>query len=185
VNAASAIAVIPARLPYLDRRALSEAWYSALRLARTSGEGAAEPRAPLDAGHAARLRTAREGEPKAPRPGTPGAGCRHRAPQAPAAAAGGRAVAHRTFATAPAARRARAGAPSAHAHVTLTLDGARVRIVARRDGARTQLIALCSVEHVETVRRALDMLERSLRLRGERLDAEIRALPSSRREDEG
>ena len=35
MNAPAAVSVVPARLPYLDRRALSEAWYAALRLART------------------------------------------------------------------------------------------------------------------------------------------------------
>jgi hypothetical protein len=125
------------------------------------------------------VRVARRAVTAAPPHGTPaGSRASLAAAQRPALAAGG---AVRARAVEPrAARRPPAcgAAPPVHAQVTLTLDGARVRVIARRDGARTQVIALCSAAHVETVRRALGMLEVALRARGERLEAAIRTLPA-------
>lgn len=76
---------------------------------------------------------------------------------------------------------ARPRAAHAQADVTLTLDGASVRFIARRDGGRTILIAFCGTQHIARIRRALGLLEGTLRARGERLEAAIRPAASFER----
>ena len=73
-------------------------------------------------------------------------------------------------------------AAHAQAQVTLTLDDAPVRFIARRDGARTLVIALCGAAHVARVRSALGVLEGMLRSRGARLEAAIRTVASFERQ---
>ncbi len=176
MNAPSGIALVPARLPYLDRRALSEAWYSALRLARASrGEPPRSERTPLAAERvpgrvpAARssARPAVQAHPPVPARSQRVAGAAAAAPETRAA----RSSPPRDVRAA-----SRRGRVPAQAYVTLTLEGARVRILARREGARMHVIALCGAAQVATVRRALGLLERTLRARGERLEAAIRTV---------
>jgi hypothetical protein len=184
VSASRALSVIPARLPYLDRRALSEAWYAALHRTGTQRRELSARRGTVaERPFAAHVRVARRAATAAANRRAPAAlRASLAALQRPALAAGD-AVRARTVEPR-VARRAPAGgaAPPLHAQITLTLDGARVRIIARRDGARTQVIALCSAAHLETVRRALGMLECALRARGERLEAAIRTLPAAQGE---
>jgi hypothetical protein len=184
VSAPAPLSIVPARLPYLDRRALSEAWYAALRLARNPHLSAPAARRAPPGGErfAPQALAARAPVPAASRAQTPGAASTRRALPAAGLAAGTPAARARGIPSTRTHAAPRAVKPPAHARLTLTLDGARVRIIARRDGARTHVIALCSVEHVGIVRRALGVLEQSLRSRGERLEAAIRTIACDGRE---
>jgi len=185
VNAQNArtIAVIRARLPYIDRRALSQAWFSALGLHES------EQREAVSA-----ARVATQGPSGAPvlqaaaplAPGVPMvAGLRARRPAARL---------ERTDAIAPkvcSEQRGKAAAPAAgpasralryppvHAAFRLELDGGRVHVVVRREGTLLHVVALCSERHMERVRRALGLAAEHLRLRGEALAAEVRAITGS------
>lgn len=162
------ITVIRARLPYIDRRALSQAWFSALRLA---SDGRAPARAPQRVW------------PSVPSPGSPTAPARAASSRAqPAASARGRDAAPRRSAGVPPAdaaarRRVLEGAGAASgsraraaagpcAAFTVTLGTARVRLVVRGEGDRLHVVAVCSARHAETVSRALALAALSLRPRG-------------------
>jgi len=185
VNAdtARSIAVIRTRLPYTDRRALSEAWYSALGLHDAQGAPTHSfapgfaPGENLASARPARGSTAHVSA------GTPMIeGLRARSPRAsaekheaavPATAAHREKRAPATAAAASAARTLRY--PPMHAAFRLELDGGRVHVVVRREGAVLHVVALCSERHVERVRRALGLAAEHLRLRGELLSADVRA----------
>ena len=183
VNAITAgtIAVIRTRLPYIDRRALSQAWFSALGLpARDAGAHVAKPEAvPESAPRSAASGAARPVAGDAPAvlaraarpPSSPGSVRLEEGAGAPALASCRRNAA---------ARRAPMVAtlryPPVHAAFRLELDGGRVHVVVRREGAVLHVVALCSQRHVERVRRALALAAEHLRLRGEGLAAEVRAL---------
>ncbi len=183
MNATNAVSIDPARLPYLDRRALSEAWYAALHLAAAPhGAGAAPRRAAVPARAVADRPAARAAARNALRGQTPLAARSPRAAES-GASGGSAGLRVRTSPRPLATRAVPAARASAHAHVTLTFEGARVRLIARRDGPRTQVIALCSAEHVAVVRRALGVLACALRLRGERLEAVVRTVAFAEREN--
>ena len=174
MNAANDITAIRARLPYLDRRALSQAWYSALHLASDGAtasvkhafaicELASDGRLPAatDSSHESHARLPLAGRALSRRPEAGGA-------------------------TSPAsvARRAkRAGVPLAttrryppvRATFTLFIQGARVQILVRREGAVLHVVALCTRRHVELVRRALACADFALRAEGERVQCSLRA----------
>ncbi len=69
--------------------------------------------------------------------------------------------------------------PPVHAAFRLELDGGRVHLVVRRDGAELHVVALCGEQHVERVKRALALAAEHLRLRGEALTADVRAIVPS------
>ena len=191
VNAPNArtLAVIRTRLPYLDRRALSQAWFSALglrerelrgvprALARVATQTAAasafagcRSAAPMPAGEplpcatpALQGRKERVGCSAEDEPGVERTSSLDRGKPARAAA------------PAPASLRY----PPVHAAFRLELDGGRVHVVVRREGSQLHVVALCSARHVESVRRALGLAAEHLRLRGEVLAAEVRAFGSS------
>ena len=174
------VAVIKARLPYIDRRALSEAWYSALHVAGSGGLRVPARRA-SDAACDERPETL-AAEALEPRGGAETAATRARAgrPASQTKAAGESTAlvrARRQSAGSLAFQRARSYPPF-NATLTLGLDGARVQILLRRDGPALRVIALCSERHVELVRRALACADRYLRERGEVVVSDVRASQS-------
>lgn len=179
--AADSIAVIRTRLPYLDRRALSEAWFSALHLARDArlsvpqrraGDPGARPRAaaPPTAAREPALRPA-------PAPAAPGAsprGTNARSPE-PKAAPG-----HELRVRLDRARRSERVhgvtiPPPLHASFTLTVAGARVQMLVRREGPALRITAICARAQVEAVRRALASADLVMRLRGHLIESQVRA----------
>ncbi len=174
------IAVIRARLPYVDRRALSQAWFSALRLAGDgraatllrrgpAAHGASPPRT---AARSAQRGAERDSfvsprvDPRARRRfGGEGGGLESVVPR------GGARTGGRGLPVAAAVRYA-----PVRASFGLALDGGRVQILVRREGLVLHVIALCSRRHVELVRRALDAAALHLRERGESLRADVRAV---------
>jgi hypothetical protein len=159
MTTASGVAVIATQVARTDRRALSEAWYSALHLA-----------------HAPASRSARAARTLAPAPSTTPAalprgrsGERHTGTQP----ATGTRRAHREnelATTAPLERRRPACANArrieravtalaAHWHgqaaQTVDIAGGRVRLLVRADRGTTRIVAVCSPPLRDTVERAL------------------------------
>jgi hypothetical protein len=171
--------ILTAPLPEIDRRALSQAWYSALHLARTHQDAAAPPR-----------RTK-----KLPVP----AGCR--LPAFPRVVNSQRVRSGVTvsqsyskrspvFAAADSRRESRVAlarkiehaflAPRgsiARSALTLAHGEARVHLVLQSSGERMRLIAICRPADRETVARALAQVRFALAARGRRLETEV-GLPS-------
>ena len=163
-TASEGVAVIATQLAHTDRRALSEAWYSALHLARDAAparsapaRGTALPSPPLSqlpattpasrAQHAAPL-SSRAERPKARSRGT--------ATTAPSEAA----IERRRPSTDVTLRIERAvkalgvrrPLPAAH---TVDVGGGRVRLLVHNDGRSTRIVALCSPPLRDQVERAL------------------------------
>ncbi len=184
-TAPSALTVFRTQLPYVDRRSLSEAWFSALHVA---GDGT-----PSGASRARAV--------PAPLPfaGMPAAG----AASAPGRAPGESAVAGATsrryaaalrpvdpdaIATASGVR-VRAGsapAPAAgrlrryverNSSLTLGVGSSRVQLLLRRDGPVLHVVALCRADDADAVRLALARAGGQLRLAGDSLRASVRVRP--------
>jgi hypothetical protein len=181
VNADS-IAVIRARIPYVDRRALSEAWFSALHLA--TADRRPERRVPRAAAPAPRntavrpaavAKTPPASHGSRPLPPRTGGAARiawgREAHMRPNGRPGGAVVV-------PFPSRAVRYAP-VRASFHVGLDGGRVQIIVRRDGPVLHVVAVCSARHVDLVRRALACADLHLRLRGETVRSMVRARDGS------
>jgi hypothetical protein len=180
------IAVVRAQLPYVDRRALSQAWFSALGLAEPQTRFTARPgAAPQPARGTSQFRPAPPGArataASVAAPATHPATAVARAPRASDGAAQlDLARLRKTSAAviAPGTVEARAlRYPPVHASFRLEVDGGRVRVILRRENGVLHVIALCSRKHVALVRRALARAGAHLRERGDALRGEVRALP--------
>jgi hypothetical protein len=160
-TATRSVAVVATRLPTIDRRALSQAWYSALHLAQPPAAGSARPgTAPNVAQRPAAVSNV---------------GPNLRSGAAGASMAGARAsrtactpqpqpqlAVERRSATGALARRIEravvrhnAAAPLRHAAIAIDAGNGRVRIYVRTDGATTRIVALCAPQLRERVDRAL------------------------------
>jgi hypothetical protein len=170
MTTASGVAVVATQLARTDRRALSQAWYSALHLAQTTP-------AARDA-HFAAPATARASA--APRGSAP----IHEVPPAPRTAA--RPLPARSTTAVPADRRAApteaarrleravaalARRPAPRPSHTVAIDGGRVTLLVRSDRGATRVVALCREPLRATVERALARARFSLAARGMTVDA--------------
>jgi len=168
------ISVIAARLPYTDRRALSEAWFSALHLASDGAHakpaerrgGIAQNR-PRDGARSPGQRSAAQRS-AAPVRGRDGAGlaredatryARPRPPEAPDVFAHARSY------------------PSFSTALTFGVAGERVALLLRREGPMLHVVALCRPAVADIVRRALAAADAALRTRGESIRATITTVP--------
>jgi hypothetical protein len=158
MTSSDGVAVIATQIAQTDRRALSEAWYSALHLARAV---APRPQRPLRAAAAASPANA----PLRPRAGaatasTPASlapfarGTRGADPRRAEADERRRAPSEteRRVGRAIAALARRPRAPVAH---TVDVAGGRVRLLVQSDGRTTRIVALCSAALREPVGRAV------------------------------
>jgi hypothetical protein len=155
-TASDGVAVIAADVARTDRRALSEAWYSALHLAR-----AAAPARSSGAARAAAAGAAPESAPRHGRgaagetstlgPARRGAGATLAAAASPGSARADRDPARRIAA----ALAALARAPRVARAQTIEVAGGRVRLLVRSDGRTTRVVAVCSTALREPVERAL------------------------------
>jgi hypothetical protein len=169
MTTASGVAVVATQLAQTDRRALSQAWYSALHLADAS----APPRRSRAAQSTAAPSTAHALEEQAP-----AAGVRSAAPMRPAAVPSGTreqrfaAASERRCAPSAAARRVEraveriARAPHRTGAQTIAIDGGRVRLLVRSDRGATRIVALCSEPLRAGVERALAHARFALAARG-------------------
>jgi hypothetical protein len=185
-NAANEIAAVRARLPYFDRRALSQAWFSAFHLASDGAPArsrAVVPFAEAQPSHAPGRPATRAGRVAHVLSGAGAA----RAPRglafgAPAATTSSRGIARAarpSAASEPASASARIY-PPVYASFTLAIEGARVAILLRRDGPALHVVALCTRRHVELVSRALACAGIVLRAQGERVHASLRTVEPAR-----
>lgn len=171
------LTVIATRMPYIDRRALSEAWFSALHLASDGrvAAGARDRRTGI-----ALEKTS--GRPASLRAGVAATSARgERATHATARAesrASAEVTARRTH-DARLAANARATYARARSYppfrTSLTLDarGERVQLLLRRDGATLHVVALCRPAIAETVRRALACADLHVRLGGDAIRSSV------------
>ena len=177
---ARSIAVVRTRLPYIDRRALSQAWFSALHVASDGAARAGQRRPPPTA--AMRSQTARA-------PFAAALGVR----ATPAVVYSGmrrtgidRSGNNGDIATRR-AQRARSSAamsrkpedprnyPPFQTSLSVGIEGARVALLLRREGSTLHVIALCAPANVELVRRALACADAHLRRSGESVRASVRS----------
>lgn len=167
--------ILSAPLPNCDRRALSEAWYSALHMHRDSA-------APPKLAHAVPA-LAREGAP-VHRPGRYSSGAVHAAPSLAVRVGAAPALAGAP----PVERRAirsklaqdieriflRTPHPPRHASFSLGAGRGRVQILLRERGTGMQIVALCPPAAREIVAQALAQARYTLALRGIALQADVR-----------
>jgi len=171
------IAVVKMRLPYTDRRSLSQAWFSSLHLAEDRSSlscGGQERKAPAVQACAA---VARRGGPMAP---VGGGASKARGSDAAVrhASMGGSEVTQRRYRTQsriplPASFAGARSYPPFATSLTVGLDGARVQLVLRRQADTLHVVALCAPGKVDLVRRALACARAHLRARGEVLHAAV------------
>jgi hypothetical protein len=174
-TATRSVAVVATRLPDIDRRALSQAWYSALHLAQFPAERAGAPRpttAPLRIAESAK-RAAAAASP--PAPGAPPV--RTQAGAASRAASGPPAQTERRRSGCDLARRIEraivkhgAREPQRSAAIAVDAGDGRVQLLVRTDRATTRIIALCSPQLRERVDRALAHARFALAASGTRLE---------------
>ena len=168
------ISVLAAPLAAIDRRSLSQAWYSALHLAHSSPlpAGSALP-APEKPAASSPLQLRRDAAPRravplAPvRPGAPrrppavaGAACERRAPRSPLARGIERAMLDRS-------------AASGRSAFAIKTGETRVVVVLHARGNRVRLVALCAPASRRAVARALEQARFALAARGIALDAHL------------
>ncbi len=170
------LTVIATRMPYIDRRSLSEAWFSALHLA-SDGPPIAAARerrnAPVDASTSRRTTAGSQTE-------APTTRTAQQSPRARTSDARSRAeIATRRTYDARVAAAARASYERARSYppfrtaLTLDANGERVQLLLRREGAVLHVVALCRPEIAETVRRALGCADAHVRLRGEAIRSSV------------
>lgn len=158
-TATRSVAVVATRLPTIDRRALSQAWYSALHLAQPPAGKAPSGSPPLPAAFrpaaAAQLRLdPTHAAAGAGMPGSRGSRAERAAPTLPAperrSATGAlaRRIEH-------AVRKHRAAGSLRPAAIAIDAGNGRVRVFVRTDGATTRIVALCAPQLRERVDRAL------------------------------
>lgn len=172
------IAVIRTRLPYIDRRALSQAWFSALRCACESDvkEDRRRSPAPVDLvsahllGLTLKASSQRAYAVSAPRVPSmrPRAGSGVMDATNPARIG-------RTFVASDISEESSREKIS-HMRFMMTVAGARIALHVRRDGAKVIVIAVCSSRHVDLVRRALTEAATGMRFQGEHVDTAVRAV---------
>jgi hypothetical protein len=173
------IGIIRLRLPYIDSRALSQAWFSALHRASD-----AKPASPLR-----RVKQSVSGERVAaaagseaaerPTPAAPKGALRVRRRDLEAIGGAERSSPSRPRPKLPAPMQLTARSyPPVQASFSFGLDGARVQVLVRRDGPTLHVLALCAPRHVDLIRRALACADLHLRARGEALRSAVRAAGS-------
>jgi len=180
----SSIAIVRARLPYTDQRSLSEAWFSALHLARqregdtSFKRGAGTGRSRSSQSPPERVMRERRREVSRALPGWQSeavveTGPSQRREFAPVSATSRRRALSRALQCRAAERQPPTN--NARASFGVALDGGgRVQIILRREGRVLHVVALCSARHLELVRRALACADLHLRLSGERVSSSVR-----------
>jgi hypothetical protein len=160
-------AVVRTRLPYTDRRSLSQAWFSALHLADAGVERSIPSRRASNRNSAAAAPVRR-----------PAATARAVAsnrldPQIDLAAR--RTRSREAVKRAELAFDAARSYPPFRTSLTVGVDGARIKLLLRRAGPTLHVIALCAPAHVDLVRRALARADAHLRCGGESVRASVLA----------
>lgn len=158
-TASEGVAVIATQLARTDRRALSEAWYSALHLARetptarsTPARSTAWPAPPPAATHSSPAQHAASVSSRAERPQARSRGTATTTPSATIDRRRPSTEFTQRIERAVAALGVRRPLPAAH---TVDVGEGRVRLLVHADGRCTRIVALCRPELRERVERAL------------------------------
>jgi hypothetical protein len=170
------VSIVAAPLAAIDSRALSQAWYSALHLARaqTPGPQPARTRSPrlpeATVGVPSGTLRRRVVEPPNPLP-------RARFAEAPRAACGDaeRKRAHASFARRIEAALMRPSHRPARAAFVVGEGAARAFVVLQTRAGKTHLVAICAPAHRDAVARALAQVRRSLAARGIPCESRVEA----------
>jgi hypothetical protein len=171
-SATRSVAVVATRLPLIDRRALSQAWFSALHVAAGAPSTRPKPRSvapPTRASAAGPARAAHAPRPAHAPPSSSGphaarslpvafAGSDRRRPVDPAAHKIGRALARHAVPT---------PTPTT---LAIDLGGGRVQLLVRTVGGTTRIVALCAPQVRERVDRALAAARFMLAAHGTRVE---------------
>jgi hypothetical protein len=179
---ASKIAVIETRLPYTDRRALSEAWFSALHLAHDfPAQSASAQRPGAIFGRDPQTRSvsfARVAEQNVQRRAVENAfdpSCRRRVRAEGETPLRRLSDARPGTARRAAFERARSYAPFRTSITIAGANGTRVHLIVRRVGPTLHVVALCPPAVEAIVRRALASADLHFRARGERVAVDVNA----------
>jgi len=154
-TATRSVAVVATRLPNIDRRALSQAWYSALHLNQAQPEATRAHPASAAISSAIGPRIARTGKPDTA--------------AAPVAARGPVTELSRRIETL--LVRHAANVPVRPATLALKAGDGRVQLLVRGDGAATRVVALCPAHLRDRVDRALAHARFALAAAGNRIEA--------------
>lgn len=162
------LAVIATRMPYIDRRSLSEAWFSALHLA-SDGPPVAAARDRRNVTVAAAPSRHAQADPEKAIPTA-----RTETASRPSAEIATRRTYDARVAAAARASYARARSyPPFRTALTLDANGERVQLLLRREGAILHVVALCRPQIAATVRRALACADAHVRMRGEAIRSSV------------
>lgn len=169
------LTVIATRLPYIDRRSLSQAWFSALHVASDGPVAARSPERRIVAPTVSGARPSRGTTVAMAENDMP---ARARVPRTAPNAAGAELATRRTYdaRTAAAARatfQRDRSYPPFRSSLTLVVAKERVQLLLRRDGATLHVVAVCRPEIADTVRRALAAADAHLRVRGESVRSSV------------
>jgi hypothetical protein len=174
MTTAPGVAVVATQLAQTDRRALSEAWYSALHLDRGESHPPSTPRRATNA-VATRVRAPRVAStpdhvPRASMPATSSRAHESNAKPAPVS------LERRRLPTDAARRVERAverivHAPHQRTSQTIAIDGGRVTLLVRSEPGATRIVALCSEPARARVERALAHARFALAARGRAVHA--------------
>jgi len=174
MTTAPGVAVVATQLAQTDRRALSQAWYSALHLDRGDARVAAPPRATnavAPGSHQPRVaRAAEHAPPRAATQRVATSGHTAQANRAPLP------LERRSLPTEAARRVERAverivHAPHRPTSQTIAIDGGRVTLLVRSEPGATRIVALCSEPVRARVERALAHARFALAARGRAVHA--------------
>ena len=173
------IAVLRTRLPYTDRRSLSQAWFSALHLAQIGparGFPARRASDPSFLAPSSRSATAPNAEAAPPARASRVSGTKvDRATAREGAAAAGTRDVRSRFKDKAAFEQARSYPPF-RTSLTVGVDGARIKLLVRREGSTLHVVALCAPQSAELVGRALACADTYLRRSGESVRASVRTV---------
>lgn len=172
------IAVVRTRLPYTDRRSLSQAWFSALHLAESGPVRGLPARRASDARAFSGRSERADSSPNAT--GRPSATFARGATEAALGrpSDGGAPRAHdvrrtRVSQSAGVTFESARSYPPFRTSLTIGVEGARIKLLLRREGPTLHVIALCAPGNVDLVRRALACADAYLRRNGESVRASV------------
>lgn len=170
-------AVLRTRLPYIDRRALSQAWYGAMHAASDAPQPTPARRRTDNATGAAR-------SDRRPAVSLPHGRAVSGLSRERLAVSDRRTIAYAEFARTLFDRTALAARATAHERarsyppfrtsLTLGIEGERVQLMLRREGTTLHVVAVCTRANAALVRRALACADAHLRARGENVRASVR-----------
>jgi len=172
ITATRSVAVVATRLPDTDRRALSQAWFSALHLAPAGAGESSRPRPASVAGPSPATHRLANGATSRAHGGAgqparvPAGGRREPVVTGPAAAPDRRRADALARRIERALARKQTAPPQRCAAIAVKTADGRVHVLVQTDGSATRIVALCAPHLRERVDRALAAARYSLAMAG-------------------